>query len=195
VRPHADGPIGMARQSSLPAVALARRLLVFSLLWVVVAGGAPGSWTLGVPVVLAATAASMQLRSRRPESARQSLRLLPALRFAAFFGWQSLRGGVDVALRALAPGLPIDPGFVTHRLAVPPGPARVLVVDVVSLLPGSLSVSLDDDRLTLHVIDMGVDVEGALRTVERHACAIFGLAPTGSAPVSPPVSPPGPPVA
>jgi multicomponent Na+:H+ antiporter subunit E len=161
-----------------PAAAIGRRLFVLTVLWVVVSGGTAGSWAIGVPVIALATTASMALRSRRPESARQAVRPLAALRFLAFFGWQSLRGGIDVAWRALHPRLPIAPGFLTFDLRLPPGPARVLVVDAVSLLPGSLSVALDGDRLTVHMIDIHMDIEWALRAVERHACAVFGLTGT-----------------
>jgi multicomponent Na+:H+ antiporter subunit E len=160
------------------AAAVGRRLFVLTVLWVVVSGGRAGSWTIGLPVIAVATAASMLLRSRRPESARQTVQPLAALRFLGFFAWQSLRGGLDVAMRALHPRMPIAPGFLELRLRVPPGPARVLVVDVVSLLPGSLSVALDDDRLTIHTIDTAMDIEQALRAVERHASAVFGVPKT-----------------
>jgi multicomponent Na+:H+ antiporter subunit E len=157
------------------AGALAPRLLLFSLLWLALSGGTAGSWLVGVPSILAATAASMALRARHPGIRRRIPKAGAIARFAGFFLWQSLRGGLDVAWRAIHPRLPIAPGFVDCRLHVPAGLARVFVVDVISLLPGTLSVSLEDDRLRLHVIDTGVDAGRSLRRIERHAVALFGL--------------------
>jgi multicomponent Na+:H+ antiporter subunit E len=157
----------------IEAGALVPRLLLFTLLWLVVSGGAPGSWTIGVPAIAAATAASIALRSTRPGIRRRVPPPGAIARFAAFFLWQSMRGGIDVARRAVDPRLPISPGFADLVTKVPAGLARVFVVDVVSLLPGTLSVSLEDDRLRLHVIDTGMDTERALRQVERHALALF----------------------
>jgi len=71
--------------------------------------------------------------------------------FSVFFVRQSFRGGVDVAWRALAPKLPIDPTFVEFPVTLPSGLPRTLMVAVISLLPGTLSVELrDDDCLEVH---------------------------------------------
>jgi multicomponent Na+:H+ antiporter subunit E len=157
------------------AVAIASRLLLFTLLWVVLSGGVAGSWLVGVPAIIAATAASVQMRSRKPGPGRVIPRPMALLRFTGFFIWQSTRGGLDVARRAMDPRLPIAPGFVELRLDVPAGLVRIFVVDVASLLPGTLSVELEGDLLRLHVLDTATDTEQALRAVERQARALFGL--------------------
>jgi len=156
----------------VPGAAM-RRLLLFSMLWLAVSEGAADAVWVGVPAVLGATAASLLLRPRGWRASGLRLRPIAALRFGAFFAWQSIRGGLDVARRALSPGLPIAPGFVDCAMHLPPGLARILVIDVASLLPGSLSVSLDGDRLRIHVLDVSMDVERSVRALERHAAALF----------------------
>jgi multicomponent Na+:H+ antiporter subunit E len=80
-------------------------------------------------------------------------RPLRLLRFFAWFLRESLRGGVDVAARALHPRLPIAPCLVEYRIGLPPGMPRTVMMSVLSLLPGTLSADLGDDgRLTVHAL-------------------------------------------
>ncbi len=147
------------------------RLSLWATVWVVVSGSLTDGWIVGAPTVALATAASLALRRRQ----RHAPRPLALLAFTGFFLWQSVRGGFDVARRALDPRLPIAPGFVEYRMRLDPGPARVLAVDVASLLPGTLSVELVGDRLQVHVIDRRIPAEPALLQIERRVAALLGL--------------------
>ncbi|MBB5014381.1 Na+/H+ antiporter subunit E [Rehaibacterium terrae] len=76
--------------------------------------------------------------------------------FCLYFLRESLRGGIDVAWRALHPRLPIKPCFERFVLDLPAGLPRTLMVSTVSLLPGTLSVSIDDDgALRVHALMPG----------------------------------------
>ncbi len=78
-----------------------------------------------------------------------------------------------MAWRALHPRLPLAPGFRAHRLRLPPGTARVWLVNVVSLMPGTLAAGLKGDTLTVHVVDTTAPVERNLRRVEERVAAMF----------------------
>jgi multicomponent Na+:H+ antiporter subunit E len=97
------------------------------------------------------------------------------LSFAAFFLRESLRGGLDVARRALHPRLPVQPHFVDHALRLPAGPPRTLMVGMVSLLPGSLSADLDLSRNVLRVHLLAEDAGAGLDELESRIAALFGL--------------------
>lgn len=148
--------------------ALLPRTLCAALLWWVLAGGA--GWTFGVPVIALAVGASLALQPVR----RVYLRPLGLLRFLAFFAWRSMQAGFDVARRAFAPGMPLAPAIVEHRLRLPPGPARVFLANTMSLLPGTLSAALAGDRLRLHVLDKRQPSEPGLRAAEAVVAALFG---------------------
>ena len=150
-------------------VSLLLRTLLLTLLWWSVTEGA-GAWSIGVPVIALALGVSIWLQPSR------QLRLRPvgALRFAAFFLVESLRGGLDVALRAFRPTMPLVPAQLTYRLRLPDGPARVFLADTMSLLPGTLTTELRDDCLHLHVLDARQPIEKELRRVERRVAALFG---------------------
>ncbi len=147
------------------------RALLFAGVWFVVAEADLSSWTFGVPFVLVATIASLRLTPAR----EWRIRPAGALRYAWFFAHQSVAGGFDVALRAIRPSLPIDPKLVCYRLRIGPEHARVLVADTVSLLPGTLSAGIEEDSLTMHVLDCGLPVEEGTRLVEEHVADLFGI--------------------
>lgn len=146
------------------------RILVFALLWWIVTDGA-GSWTFGIPVIALAVVASHRLQQTRGPLPRP----LALLRFIGFFLHQSLRAGIDVARRALRPELRLAPAMIEFRLQLPAGRARILLVDTLSLLPGTLSAELNDDCLCLHVLDTELPIETEVRTVERLVAAVFGI--------------------
>jgi multicomponent Na+:H+ antiporter subunit E len=105
-----------------------------------------------------------------------------------FFLWESLRGGADVALRALRPRLPLSPAIIQHRLRLPPGPAPVMMASLVSLMPGTLAI-ISGHRLRVHVLDDGRDYRAELGRLEAKVARVFGVA---LAPPQAPAPAPGP---
>lgn len=148
----------------------ATRFVLLFAVWLLLDGG--GAWEAGLLAAAAATLAGMLLPPA--ESHRTRLGQLPS--FLLFFLVESLRGGMDVAWRALHPGLPVQPHFVDHPLRLPPGLPRTLMVSLVSLLPGSLSADLDADRGVLRVHLLAAGGDAGLRVLEQRIAALFGLA-------------------
>ena len=147
-----------------------RRLIIFSLVWLVLCAGNLASLVVGVPVIVLAVWLSQHLE-RTEGGARLSVRRLPE--FVVLFIWESIRGGVDVAARAFQcpPRLPC--GWLGFRTSLPSGPPRVFFVTLISLFPGSLSVELEDDILVVHVLDRRLASEGELRRAERAVARLF----------------------
>lgn len=138
-------------------------------LWWLLADGAAGSWLVGVPVVAAAT---WSVRRLRPAGAGP-LSLAGILRFVPFFLVESVRGGVDVALRTLAPHMRISPGFIDYRVGLARLDARTFFSNCVCLLPGTLAVERQEDRLRLHLLDASRDVTGELHRLEEAVARIY----------------------
>jgi len=145
------------------------RLALFSLMWWILADGAMDSWPVGLPVVLITTLVSVMMMPPLSWSLRGMFLFIP------YFLWHSLRGGVDVAKRALHPQLPISPGLFDYRFRLPPGMPRVFMANAVSLLPGTLSVELDEDILRVHVLDETSAINEELNMLENHLADIFGF--------------------
>lgn len=124
-----------------------------------------------MPFVGLAVVASLRLTPSRT----WRIRPLGVLRYAWYFIHQSVLGGVDVALRAIRPSMPLDPMIVRYRMRLSPEHARVVFADTLSLLPGTLSTGFEGDSMTLHVLDCELPIEQSLRDVEERVADIFGL--------------------
>lgn len=150
--------------------ASATRLAMLAALWWLLTGGAPGTWIVGAPAVAAAFAAGMAMRL--PGAPRFSVGAL--LPFLAFFAQASVRGGLQVAARALRRDPDLHPVIMTVSLRLRDETERMLLVSIVSILPGTLATALHGARLRLHVLDERLGSEAEVRDAERHIARLFG---------------------
>jgi len=139
--------------------------------WAVLLPGDAASWWIGAPAIVIGAGFTLFM----PAAPLMRLSLWGLLRFATVFTVQSVIGAVDVARRALALRPAIDPGFVTVRTRLPAGPARVLLANAITLLPGTLTAGMEDDRLLVHAIDATADPEAEVRMLEALIAAMFRL--------------------
>lgn len=150
-------------------------LLTLASLWWLLSGGDPGSWLIGIPAVLAAGWAARRLRMGE----RWTISASGVLRFLPLFLWESLRGGIDVARRTLAPRLRVQPGFILYRTGLQRPGARVFFANCVCLLPGTLAADLQDDRIRVHMLDAAFDPQVELKRLERAVALVYGQADYG----------------
>lgn len=145
------------------------RLLLFTALWWVLALGSFAEPALVIVSILAATFTSMALWP----AGTWRWRSVGLARFLPWFLWMSALGGWDVARRAFDPSLPIDPGFVYVTLDLRSDPARVFLVWVLSLIPGTVASRLEKNSLTIHVIDRRKWTDETVRELEQHVMQLF----------------------
>lgn len=152
------------------AVGVFWRVVFFAALWWIWAGDKPVSWWFGAPAVL--SAAIMAARRVGDESHRVHVRGLGV--FLIYFVRASFQGGLDVAWRAMSPRMRLRPGFIEYplRLDARRAPA-VFFANIISLLPGTLSVELGDTSVMVHAIDLEAPVEAQLQELERRIAAMF----------------------
>lgn len=143
------------------------RVLLFSLLWWALTDGTAGSWWIGAPAVAGAVIISVTLVPPLGLVWREVMGFVP------FFLWHSLKGGVDVAWRAFHPRMPITPELIEYPLRLPPGLPRVILVNTVSLLPGTLSAKLGGQVLKVHVLDSLGDFLAELEALEQRVGCMF----------------------
>jgi multicomponent Na+:H+ antiporter subunit E len=151
-----------------------RRFVVFALLWWVLAEGRFDAWWLGLVGVALATWGSLRLLP----AGGQRVRVGPLLHFLRFFVWNSLRGGAQVAFMALQRRPDLAPALLDIDLGgLPPGTARVLMLNTLGLMPGTLGVHLEESRLRLHVLDARLPVAAEACELEAHIARLFGGRP------------------
>ncbi|WP_416885990.1 Na+/H+ antiporter subunit E [Marinospirillum sp.] len=165
------------RQSSLPirpqraiwAHCIRAALLLF--IWWVLTEGALHSWLIGLPTVLIALMLAARLAPVRATASRFSLWGL--VRFIGFFLRLSIVAGFDVAWRLIHPQLPIQPGWQSFKTRLPAGRMRWLLAMTLSLLPGTITRAIKEDRLELHALDVRQHLEAQFRATEAAIAAIF----------------------
>lgn len=153
------------------AIGFAIYCVVFGAIWVVLTNGDTSSWMFGIPF----TAFAALVSSAMSPITRLPIRPLALIRFLAYFLRNSVVGGVDVALRALQPSMPLTPGIVVCSLRLPTPTTRALLAYTVSLLPGTLSSGLEDEVIALHVLDTEQPVLVEIRRIENLIADIMGI--------------------
>lgn len=148
------------------------RSALFVLIWWILAGGHPDSWTIGLPSI--ALAVMLSLRLLPPLGVRISLPGL--LGFSVFFVLNSVRSGFQVAAMTLKPRLDVQPRILAFPLGLKNENAQVLLATTLSLLPGTVCIDLKNNYLFLHVIDYRMPIEEEVRAAEYRVAKLFGEA-------------------
>lgn len=149
--------------------AAAWRAPLAALIWWVLTEGA-GGWLLGGPAVLVAVAASLALA---PAGAGLRLSPLGLVRYLAVFIARSVVAGLQVARLAFAPRPTLAPAQHLIVTTLPPGLPRVLLANTLTLQPGTLSVTLQGDRLRVHLLDDTQPIEADVRALESRIGAML----------------------
>ena len=158
---------------------LARGACLFGF-WLLLAAPLSGSLAklipdLAIGALAAAWATWVSLRLLPPSPGRIRWRALAWL--AVRFLWQSVVAGVDVALRAFHPRLPLLTGFLAYRVGLPPGTGRSAFGAFSSLMPGTLPVGTDsNDALVYHCLDTDQPVAAGLARDEALLTRVRGPA-------------------
>jgi len=146
---------------------LFHRLLFTSAVWIVLSGTDAKALAVGAFAVPAATWLSLRLLP-----GRDRLVLWRFLRHFPSFVGGSLQGGVDVARRAISPGMPLLPGWVEVPVRLPDG-GRVALGAELSLMPGTLAAGVRGDRLLVHLLDTDAGFENAIPREEAAIAAMI----------------------
>lgn len=142
---------------------------IFLLLWWLLTDGIASSWWIGIPAVLLAIMISAVLGT----SVVLAWSELP--RFMLFFFMRSFLGGIDVARRVLQRNLSIAPELYEYTMRLPSGLPQVMMANSVGLLPGTLSVEVENNVLTVHVLDRHTDYLSELKAVESNIARMFDV--------------------
>src|ERR1700712_4854088 len=164
-------PGGLDGEPGLVSVALSRAIWLLGS-WIVLKGSGPADLVAGV--LAAGTASWISLKLLPPGDWHP--RPVALVRMAVRLLYQSILAGTDVAWRALAPGLPLRPGFIVHRTKLPTGLSRSSFRMIASLLPGSLPVGKEDgSAISVHVLDTAGPGSAQLALEEARFAGAFGV--------------------
>ncbi|MGM0680911.1 MAG: Na+/H+ antiporter subunit E [Thermodesulfobacteriota bacterium] len=155
---------GLVKRTVTPA-------LIFSLIWFVMVGGDSASWIIGGPMVLIAVVLSLILADNKA----WNISFRGGLLFAPYFLFQSTASGFDVLRRTFSLKLKINPGLISYKTSLPEGTPRVLLVNTISLMPGTLSADLRDELIVVHTLDVNLPVWAGIQRLETRIALLFSL--------------------
>lgn len=153
-----------------PFRSLTIRLILFALLWWILTEGASPMSAWGIVGIAGAVGLSMHVFP----AGLWNWRLVPLIRFVPYFLWQSLLGGLDVAYRALRPKVAGRPEVISYSFSLRQEPARVFFLWMVSLLPGTAAMNLQEDKARVHVLDANLAAREKLEQLEKRIAGLFG---------------------
>ena len=160
----------LVKRSGTPGTAISRAAGFFGF-WLALTGADTADLAAGSIAAVAATWASLRLMPAQQWS-------LHPIKFAGLvlhFLRQSFAAGTDVALRALDPRLPLQPGFVVYQARLPPGTTRDAFCAIMSLLPGTLPCGpAEGNGLTIHCLDVTQPVVEQLAAEEALCVQTLG---------------------
>ncbi len=132
------------------------RAAVLAALWWAWLGGEHLSWILGGPAVFVGAFVSLE----QLPPLRERLSMIHLIILFPKLALRALLGGSDVASRVLSPHLNVSPTLMIYPITLERSVARWFFLHCVSLLPGTLSASVEGDEAVIHVL---ADEERAIR--------------------------------
>lgn len=147
--------------------------LVYFILWLTVNGRVTTETvTLGILVSAALHLFSRRFLSVHPASPTSMLRLLPrVLLYLALLFIEIVKANLQVIRLVLSPVIEVEPCLVRFRTDLRSEAARVALANSITLTPGTLTVSLEENDLLIHALDRdmawGVDESVFVRHLRR----------------------------
>lgn len=105
---------------------------------------------------------------------------IPWLRLLAYLPWllwQIVLSSLQVAYAVLHPRMPIQPGFIRFRTALPHPLAQLTLATSITLTPGTITIDVQDDEFVVHALTaaaaQSLDPPAGNGAMQRRVAAIY----------------------
>jgi len=130
---------------------------------------------VGIFVAGLVAALTGDMFTQRPSHFKQPVRYLWFCCYILVFLWECLKANIDVALRVLSPGLPINPGIVKIKTNLKSDTGLTFLANSITLTPGTLCVDIDAKEGILYIHWIDVKEKDILRATEVIAGKFEGI--------------------
>lgn len=122
--------------------------------------------------------AVLWLAFRSPKPNRYFTQILKMIEFVFFFLWELILANIRLAATILSRKMKIRPGVVSVPLELKSQAGLVLLVNLITLTPGTLTLDISTDRKMLYIHTLWLDDPAKFRTeikqgYERRVMEIF----------------------
>ena len=131
------------------ALSLTASLMLF---WLMMSGDF-GALNLALGIASAFLVVAISTRMDVVDHESQPIHLTP--RLPMYWGWltgQVVKSNLDVTRRIWTPGCPISPKVVRLGLAQETALGKVIYANSITLTPGTVTVSIEDDEILVHAL-------------------------------------------
>ena len=94
------------------------------------------------------------------------------LLYWVWLGREIIKSNIDVTRRILSPRLPISPNIVTVRAHQKTELGRVTYANSITLVPGTVTMDVDEDVFTVHALTWGAAAELKRGEMDRRVCNV-----------------------
>lgn len=122
-------------------------IMLYGLIWLILSNGA---FNILIAVLLVIFAFVTPFLFKLPQ---QHFNMIQIIQLFGFFIYYSIKSGVIVAWYALRPNLSITPLIYTMKLNTSTPFAASMLANIYSLMPGTLSMGIENDHIVLHILD------------------------------------------
>lgn len=150
-------------------VGLPERLVLYGLIWWVLAEGEVASLYWGAPAVVAAA-----LFNPFPPDGRRAWGIGQLVGFIPVFAYFSVRSALSVARRLLRRRPDLAPEILELHWRLEGRSARLFMAHVINLMPGSLTVGVGERALVVHILWDRARTVAGLRRLEGRVAALYG---------------------
>jgi multicomponent Na+:H+ antiporter subunit E len=160
-----------------------RRIVLFLLLlafWLLLSGRLdPHLVVSGIIAAAAITATGAPLLDRTVGRAGAHPRshLLRSIPLTLWLLGRMARSAVQLARIVLDPRLPPEPGIVRFRTQLTSPSARMILANAITLVPGTMTLDVQGDELTVHTFTPDAVQEFASGELQNRIAAVFGDGP------------------
>lgn len=130
------------------------RFALFSLFWGFLTRWQQNYLGLGITFIAMASMLSLYLAPQQQKRHQWLKKPFSILSFLYYFYVRSLRGGCSIDKLALSPKLKLSPSFIKYHTDLANDSQVFTFMQVLSLLPATLSARQNAQELTIHVLDM-----------------------------------------
>lgn len=102
--------------------------------------------------------------------------LVRIIAYVPWLSWAILRSNIDIAALILKPGMPISPRVIKIKAGQKSTVGKVLYANSITLTPGTVSLDIEGDTITVHALDEGSATDLEEGSMDRRVCRVEGSA-------------------